>query len=391
MGTAAHEQRLAAQFAFLNAADALKKVDRANVLMDNSRPENSAEHSWHLALWALVMPLPETVDRDRVIAMLLLHDLVEIDVGDQPIDLPHDADALQQAEAAAAQRLFGLLPTDTGQALLALWQEFEAAETPDARAAKRLDYSQPMFQVLHGQPPRPDHLDVVRMNLTRGRAAPLARDWPDLHARASALVQCMDPPPDPDLAARLAFLAEADRLKSVYRATTLVDGSRRENSGEHSWHLALYALVLSDQAPEGVSIARVIRMLILHDLVEIDVGDVPIHSANGAAHASADTQAAEAAAAERIFGMLPGTTGPSLLQLWEEFEAARTPDAIFAKALDRVQPVMANLMSGGGTWITYDVTLAQLQSRVGQKVARGAPQIWSWVEAQVTPFFLSRD
>ena len=94
------------------------------------------------------------------------------------------------------------------------------------------------------------------------------------------------------LAAQFAFLVEADRLKSVLRASPLADNSRRENSGEHSWHLTLYAMVLADQAGAGVSIDRVIRMLILHDLVEIDVGDVPIHSANGLAHGSAETLAA---------------------------------------------------------------------------------------------------
>ncbi len=113
------------------------------------------------------------------------------------------------------------------------------------------------------------------------------------------------------LESQFAFLNEADRLKQVLRATTLVDGSRRENSGEHSWHLALYAMVLADHAPPDVSIDRVIRMLILHDLVEIDVGDVPIHSANGQAHASADTQAAEQRAADRIFGLLPKTCAPA--------------------------------------------------------------------------------
>lgn len=189
------------------------------------------------------------------------------------------------------------------------------------------------------------------------------------------------------LAAQFAFLNEADRLKSVLRATTLCDGSRPENSGEHSWHLALYALVLADQAGPGVNIDRVIRMLLLHDLVEIDVGDVPIHSANGHAHASAETQAAEARAADRIFGLLPPDLGPGLRALWDEFEAAETPDAVFAKSLDRVQPVMANLMSGGGTWATYDVTFDQLESRVGVKVARGAPRLWDWVREKVRPWF----
>lgn len=186
---------------------------------------------------------------------------------------------------------------------------------------------------------------------------------------------------------QFAFLNEADRLKSVLRATTLCDGSRRENSGEHSWHLALYALTLADHAPPGVSIDRVIRMLLLHDLVEIDVGDVPIHSANGTAHASTETQIAESRAADRIFGLLPPDLRDSFRTLWEEFEAAETPNAIFAKSLDRVQPVMANLQSGGGTWITYDVTLEQLDTRVGAKIARGAPRLWDWVRAQTLRFF----
>ena len=189
------------------------------------------------------------------------------------------------------------------------------------------------------------------------------------------------------LDAQFSFLNEADKLKSVLRATTLVDGSRAENSAEHSWHLALYALVLADQAAPGVSIDRVIRMLLIHDLVEIDVGDVPIHSAHGQAHGSPQTFAAEVIAADRIFGLLPRDLGGDLKALWQEFEAAQTPDAVFAKALDRVQPVMANLMSGGGTWKTYDVTAAQLHDRVGVKIARGAPALWDWVREKTRAYF----
>ena len=189
------------------------------------------------------------------------------------------------------------------------------------------------------------------------------------------------------LDAQFAFLNEADRLKSVLRATTLVDGSRPENSGEHSWHLALYAMVLEGQAAPGVNIDRVIRMLLLHDLVEIDVGDVPIHSANGTAHASAETVAAEQRAADRIFGLLPPDQARAFRALWDEFEAAETPDAIFAKSLDRVQPVMANLMSGGGTWKTYNVTAEQLEARVGVKVARGAPALWARVKEKTRAYF----
>jgi putative hydrolases of HD superfamily len=189
------------------------------------------------------------------------------------------------------------------------------------------------------------------------------------------------------LEAQFAFLNEADRLKSVLRATTLVDGSRPENSGEHSWHLALYALVLADQAAPGVDINRVIRMLLIHDLVEIDVGDVPIHSQNGQAHASVETVAAEQRAANRIFGLLPRDLEDDLRTLWDEFEAAETPDAVFAKSLDRVQPVMANLMSGGGTWVTYSVTAEQLDSRVGVKIAKGAPGLWAWVRIKTAAYF----
>lgn len=189
------------------------------------------------------------------------------------------------------------------------------------------------------------------------------------------------------LEAQFAFLNEADRLKSVLRATTLVDGSRPENSGEHSWHLALYALILADQAGPEVKIDRVIRMLLIHDLVEIDVGDVPIHSQNGHAHASAETQAAEVMAADRIFGLLPNDLRDEFRALWEEFEAAQTPDARFAKSLDRVQPVMANLMSGGGTWTTYNVTSDQLDARVGVKIAHGAPALWTWVRNKTRAYF----
>jgi putative hydrolases of HD superfamily len=186
---------------------------------------------------------------------------------------------------------------------------------------------------------------------------------------------------------QFAFLMEADRLKQVLRATPIADGSRRENSGEHSWHLALYALVLADQAGPGVNIDRVVKMLILHDLVEIDTGDVPIHSANGAAHGSAAVAEAEARAADRIFGLLPPDIGGPLRALWEEFEANESPDAVFAKSIDRVQPVLHNIASGGGSWTEYDVTFDQLESRVGQKVARGAPLLWAYVRERARVFF----
>ncbi|SNX68962.1 putative hydrolase of HD superfamily [Cereibacter ovatus] len=185
------------------------------------------------------------------------------------------------------------------------------------------------------------------------------------------------------LSRQLAFLSEADRLKSVLRANPLCDASRRENSGEHSWHIALYALVLSDHAAPEVRIDRVIRMLLLHDLVEIDVGDTPIHGS----HDPQATAKAEAEAANRIFGLLPPDQATTLRTLWEEFEAGETPDAIFARAIDRVQPVMQNLASGGGTWRDFAVTSDQLDARVGTKIERGAPQLWAHVRSLTRRYF----
>lgn len=371
--------RITRQIAFLCEADRLKSVDRANVLLDLSRAENSAEHSWHVALYAMVFGAS-----DRAIAMLLLHDLVEIDVGDQPIHLDHDAAALARAEAAAARRIFGLSPD--ADDLIALWSEFEAATTPDALMAKRMDHCQPLFQVLSAARPRPDHVDVVRANITGGRAARLSAEWPEAMDQARAMLDGRAPAPG-DLTRRLRFLAEADRLKTVYRATTLIDGARRENSAEHSWHLALYALVLADHAGPGVDPGRVIRMLLLHDLVEIDVGDVPLHSANGQAHGSAAIRQAEAVAARRIFGLLPLVQAAEYLALWREFEAAETPDAVFAKALDRCQPAIQNLHAGGAGWREYAVGYGQIVSRVGAQVLPGAPLVWGWLDAELQRFF----
>lgn len=185
------------------------------------------------------------------------------------------------------------------------------------------------------------------------------------------------------LAAQIAFLSEADRLKSVLRATRLHDGTRVENSAEHSWHVMLYAFVLGDQAGPDVQIDRVLKMLLLHDIVEIDAGDHPIHGTVD--HAA--QEAAEKAAADRIFGLLPADQETEFRALWNEFEAAQSPDAVFAKAVDRLQTPIANLANGGGTWRDYAVTLEQLENRVGTAVERGAPAIWHWLRPQLARFF----
>jgi putative hydrolase of HD superfamily len=185
------------------------------------------------------------------------------------------------------------------------------------------------------------------------------------------------------IAAQFQFLNEADRLKTVLRGTTLCDGSRRENSGEHSWHIALYALILSEHSDRPVNIDRVIRMLLIHDLVEIDAGDAPIHGD----HDTEEQARIERLAADRIFGLLPPDQAVEFRALWEEFEAAETDDAIFAKSVDRVQPVMANLESGGGTWPEYNVTPEKLDTRVGVKVRRGAPLLWAALKDRIDDWF----
>lgn len=185
------------------------------------------------------------------------------------------------------------------------------------------------------------------------------------------------------LSAQMAFLNEADRLKSVLRATTLLDASRCENSGEHSWHIALYAMILAEHASRPVKIDRVIKMLLIHDLVEIDAGDHPIHGD----HDTAAQDQIEQAAADRIFGLLPDDQAREFRALWEEFEAAETDDAIFAKSVDRVQPVIANLESGGGTWVEYKVTPDQLEARVGSKVRKGAPALWAHLKGRIDAWF----
>ena len=167
------------------------------------------------------------------------------------------------------------------------------------------------------------------------------------------------------------------------RSTTLCDGSRPENSAEHSWHLALYALTLAEHAPKGVDINRVIRMLLLHDLVEIDAGDAPIYGD----HDTAALAAREAAAATRLFGLLPRDQGAAFRALWDEFEANETPDAQFAKALDRFQPPNQNLASDGVTWRLHMTTYDQFEARVGRRIEPGAPALWAWIRPRVEAWF----
>lgn len=176
----------------------------------------------------------------------------------------------------------------------------------------------------------------------------------------------------PDLERQLAFLREIDRLKNIVRLSPLIDRSRRENSAEHSWHIAMYALVLAQYAAGTVNVERVVKMLLIHDIVEIDAGDVPFHVP--ATHAGQEQR--EQLAAERLFGLLPAAQATEFRELWFEFETAKTNDAKFAKALDRFQPMMHNAATDGGTWVECAVTLEQIKARCQQPIERGAPALW---------------
>lgn len=172
---------------------------------------------------------------------------------------------------------------------------------------------------------------------------------------------------------QLSFLREIDQLKSVVRKSPLIDQSRKENSAEHSWHLAMYAMILSGSSNETVNVDRVIRMLLIHDIVEIDAGDHPIHEPTN----NDQQEELEQQAAKRIFGLLPGHQGEELIELWQEFEAGKSSDAAFAKSLDRMQPLIHNIAADGGTWIEANVTEIQVKERYGPTISGGSTELWN--------------
>ena len=174
------------------------------------------------------------------------------------------------------------------------------------------------------------------------------------------------------LTRQLDFIRELDKLKSVSRRISLIDRSRLENSAEHSWHLGTMAVVLAEYAPGGADIARVVEMLLVHDVVEIDAGDT--FAFDAAANVGKEDR--EKLAADRLFGLLPDEEGQRLRALWDEFEEGETPTARFANALDRFQGLLMNDAGGdGGTWRIHGVTKAQVLTRMAP-IESGAPGLW---------------
>ena len=164
-----------------------------------------------------------------------------------------------------------------------------------------------------------------------------------------------------NLAKRLEFMREIDRLKSVYRQAWLADGSRNESDGEHCWHVSVLALLFSDLIEEkGLDLLKIVKMLLIHDIVEADAGDTYAFDKN----ANLDKKEREERAAERLFGILPLGQGAEWKECWREFDAEKTPEAVFAALLDKIHPVLQNWSSGGKSWKLHQLDSAQIRGRL---------------------------
>lgn len=177
----------------------------------------------------------------------------------------------------------------------------------------------------------------------------------------------------------MRFVAEAGRLRGVLRQTTLAEFGRAENSAEHSWHLAMMAIALAEHAPAGTDMSRVIAMVLLHDLVEIDAGDLFVYAAP---EQQRRQEAAERAAADRIFAILPDDQAAALRALWDEFNERASADAKFARALDRLAPMLENMAADGGTWRQHSVTADQVLAKV-ELIADGSAALGELARALV--------
>ncbi len=180
--------------------------------------------------------------------------------------------------------------------------------------------------------------------------------------------------PDARLRRQLEFISELDKLKLILRRISVIGESRLENSAEHSWHLGTMVPLLAEYAPEDVDVTRVMKMLLFHDVVEIDAGDTFCFDED----ANLDKEEREVRAADRLFGLLPADQATELRAAWDEFEASETPEARFANALDRFQGLMMNHGNRGGTWLKYGITREQILKRM-DPIREGAPALWPFV------------
>ncbi|HET6429848.1 MAG TPA: HD domain-containing protein [Phycisphaerae bacterium] len=178
---------------------------------------------------------------------------------------------------------------------------------------------------------------------------------------------------------QIQFVMEIDKLKRVFRRTYLTNRSDRENDAEHSWHVSLMAILLAEYAADpGTDLLRVVKMLLVHDLVEIDAGDTLCYDVEG----NKTKAAREQAAADRIFHILPPDQAGEVRALWEEFEARQTPEARFAAAMDRLQPMLHNVHTAGKAWREHGITLDRVLAH-NRHMAEGAPTLWEYAEKMI--------
>lgn len=177
---------------------------------------------------------------------------------------------------------------------------------------------------------------------------------------------------------QLAFTAEIDKMTSVLRRTVLMDKSRRENDAEHSWHIAVMAMLFSEYALRPVDIGRAVQLCVVHDLIEIYAGDTFAYDAAG----NRDKAAREAAAADKLYALLPEEQGAHLRALWEEFDAMETDDAKYAACMDRLQPFYHNALTDGHTWVEGQVDRADVERRMAP-IREFMPRVYEWIETSL--------
>lgn len=181
-----------------------------------------------------------------------------------------------------------------------------------------------------------------------------------------------------DLLNQIAFIKEIDKLKYIQRKTKLFNSERNENDAEHSWHLALMAIVLADHSDAPIDVLKVVKMVLIHDIVEIDAGDVFIYDMIKN-HSNTDE---ERMAANRIFGLLPKNQAEELIAIWEEFEAGETNEAKFAKSMDRLEPLLQNTSNNGGTWKEFGVNYDKVYEKKSV-IKNGSESLWNYAEGLI--------
>lgn len=174
---------------------------------------------------------------------------------------------------------------------------------------------------------------------------------------------------------QINFIKEIDKIKYIQRRTKLFNSDRHENDAEHSWHLAMMTIVLAEHSNTPIDVLKVLKMVLIHDIVEIDTGDVFLHDTSKN-HVNTEE---ETIAARRIFGMLPPEQAEEFISIWEEFEEGQTNEAKFAKAMDRFEPLLQNASNKGGTWAEYNVEYDKVFD-TAHKIKKGSEMIWSYTE-----------